>query len=408
MTGVPGTWATVGLIARRELRTHSRSRGVALGTAALVAALTGFLLVLAAASPQDSRTTIGLAGQAATAEHPLRASARRTGQEIVIVHVADVGRARSQVVSGELDVLVSGSAAEPRVLVRTELDDRVRTVLRDAARRQVLDAALVRAGLDPATVVRDLRSASVTVETTEGGGPEHGQRFAVAAVLLSLTLLGGIGFGSSAGWELARDRANGVVEVLCPMVRPWHLLAGKLIGAGLASLLRLTVVGVVAVVVASATGLLTVVGAAVTALLWGLVWSVLGFALYATMFAAAAGSAAVAEPRGEGRSATAVEPQGMPAHSAQALAAKRPVRVVALVAFVCGGGLLAGGAVLHEPDGTLATVLSLLPPLSPILIPTRLAAASPAAGELAVAAALTVATLSALLPLAARSLRPAP
>jgi len=71
-----------------------------------------------------------------------------------------------------------------------------------------------------------------------------------------------------------------------------------------------------------------------------------------------------------------------------------------LVALV--GGYLASFAVMEDPDSTAATVLSLVPPLAPFVVPARAARDALGAGELALSVALMLAGTALLLAVAAR------
>ena len=63
------------------------------------------------------------------------------------------------------------------------------------------------------------------------------------------------------------------------------------------------------------------------------------------------------------------------------------------------------GAITSNPDGTLATVLSLFPLTSPIVMFQRLLIGNPAAWEVALCVALLVGTIIAVAMLAARIFR---
>jgi ABC-2 type transport system permease protein len=116
-------------------------------------------------------------------------------------------------------------------------------------------------------------------------------------------------------------------------------------------------------VVAVATGVLAAPGIGVSALAWALVWYVVGFVLYAMVFAAVAARVI----RQDGAQSPLV-----------------PVTVVLLVGFVLAVALLA-----RDPAGVSSTVLSLLPPLSPILMPGRLALTAVPGWQVVLALALT-------------------
>ena len=66
------------------------------------------------------------------------------------------------------------------------------------------------------------------------------------------------------------------------------MLLGKVVGLGLVGLLQLVVIGAAGLALATFSGVLDIAGVAGGALATGLLWYLLGFFLYATVFAAAA------------------------------------------------------------------------------------------------------------------------
>jgi ABC-2 type transport system permease protein len=174
-------------------------------------------------------------------------------------------------------------------------------------------------------------------------------------------------YGSLVAQGLVEEKSSRVMEFLLAAVRPRWLLAGKVVGLGLVGLIQLVIVGSVGLVVGLATGVLSSVGPAVSALAWGLLWYVLGFLLYATVFAAVG---------------------ALVSRQEDVQSVLMPVTAVLVVAFVLGFAVLS-----RNPTGTTASVLSLVPPLSPILMPGRLALAAAPVWQVLLALALTVATI---------------
>jgi ABC-2 type transport system permease protein len=109
------------------------------------------------------------------------------------------------------------------------------------------------------------------------------------------------------------------------------------------------------------------------------VWYVLGFLLYATVFAAVG---------------TLVSRQ----EDVQSVL--MPVTVVLLVAFVFGFAVLS-----RNPSGALTTVLSMVPPISPLVMPGRLALATVPFWQLALSLASTAGAIAVLARVCARMYR---
>ncbi|MFC4854216.1 ABC transporter permease [Actinophytocola glycyrrhizae] len=368
------TGRTVSLVARRELAARLRTRSFVLGTVLSALVLAGFVLTQSTLFDDRHRDTIGLNGQAIAVTEQLAEEARQVGRDVATVEVTDLADGRAQVADGRLDALVSGAPAALTVLVDSGLDDELRGVLNGLVRQQVLRGQLAAladpTNLDADAVLRTVAEAHVTVRTLSSPDPAHGERLAVALVVVALLYLALLLYGSLVAQGVVAEKSSGVAEFLLPVVRPGQLLGGKVVGLGLVGLLQLVAVGLVGLVVALATKVLTSAGSAVTALSWGLVWYVLGFLLYATVFAAVG---------------TLVSRQ----EDVQSVL--MPVTVVLLVAFVLGFAVLS-----RDSSGTLITVLSLVPPLSPLLMPGRLALAAVPVWQTLLALGLTVAAIAVL------------
>lgn len=230
------------------------------------------------------------------------------------------------------------------------------------ARREVV-MALSRRGFLAATVLL-LAGAAVALLQVDPQRPvvltPIGAGFA-AGVLICLTLLTS---GLTLAQGVVEEKGSRVVEILLSTVRPWELLAGKVLGVGLSGLVQnaLCVGGVLAV--GAATGRLQVDGALLGTAAWAAVWYVLGFGLYATLLAAAASTVSRQE---------------------EVASAVQPVLFVLFAPYVAGLYLIN-----DDPTGPLAEVLSLVPVLSPFLAPVRIAAGTMPLGQILLAAALTV------------------
>ncbi|NIJ10356.1 ABC-2 type transport system permease protein [Saccharomonospora amisosensis] len=370
----------VRLVAQRELNTRLRTRGFLIGTLVILAAIAGYLLLQISVFSGMSTTTVGLTGQATAIAQPLRQAADHIGMDVETRQIADRAEGRAQVSAGELDALVSGSVADLRVLVKSDLDEQLRGLLDGISQQQVLQAKLLEAGMSPQQVLGEVGSTRVEVSSVERPDPERGQRVVVAMVLMFLLYMGITTYGTMVAQGIVEEKSSRVVEILLSTVRPWHLLLGKVIGLGLVGLVQLAVLGVAGLAMASVTGALTITGIATGTLLWGLLWYVLGFFLYATVFAGAGSLVSRQEDM---------------------------QTVLMPITIVLVGGFISGFTVIQQPDSTAATVLSLIPPLSPILMPSRIATGTASGVEIGLALLLTVATIAALTWLGGRVYRAA-
>ncbi|WP_435157898.1 ABC transporter permease [Amycolatopsis sacchari] len=360
----------VGLVARRELNTRLRARSFYVGTLVILLVLGGYLLLQATLIGNASKSTVGLTGQATGIAQQLTAAAAQTGQEVQTRTVPDLEQGKAEVRDGDLDVLVSGNAAALQVFVKSDLDSQLQAVLNGIARQQVLDAKLVEADLDPAQVMREVDSAKVTLNPLEPPDPERGQRLAIGLITVFLLFFGIQTYGAFVAQGVIEEKASRVVEILLSTVRPWQLMLGKVLGLGLVGLVQIVILAAVGLAMAGGTGVLTLSGVATGTAAWGVVWYVVGFFLYATVYAAAG---------------------SLVSRQEDAASVITPVTMVLTLGFVVGFNVL-----LQSPDGALGRVLSLVPLFSPILMPGRMAAGSAPGWEVGLSLVLTVA-LGALL-----------
>jgi len=177
---------------------------------------------------------------------------------------------------------------------------------------------------------------------------------------------------------VAEEKTSRVSEVLLASLRPIELLVGKVVGIGLISIVQLGVAAAPALIAALAIGAVDLPDATATAIGWGLVWFVVGYLLYAAAYGAL--GALVGRQQEVGQ-------------------------VTAPLAMLLLAGYLSAAYTASDPGGSLATTLSLIPPLSPLVMPVRIAAGTVGAGEVALALALTLALAAAILVIGARIYR---
>jgi ABC-2 type transport system permease protein len=364
------------LVARRELTTKLHTRSFVVSTVAALLVLAGFLLAQSTLFDSNHRSTIGLNGQAISVAGQLADEARLVGRDVRTVEVTNLADGQAQVADGRLDALVSGAPAALAVLVDHGLDDELRGVLNGLVRQQVLRGQLAAIedlapeGIDVDAVLRNVAEAHVEVRSLTAVDPRDDERLAIALIVVALLYLSLLLYGSMVAHGVVEEKSGGIVEFLLSAVRPSQLLGGKVAGLGLVGLIQLAIVGVGGLILGLALNVVTAAGPAVIALAWGLVWYVLGFLLYAMVFATVG---------------------ALVSRQEDMQSVLMPVTVVLVVAFVLGCAVLS-----RNPAGATATVLSLLPPLSPILMPGRIALAAAPFWQVALAVALTVATIVAL------------
>lgn len=366
----PGAARSVLVIARRAVRDRLRDRRVLAGTGALAVLLATVLTLHAVAFTGPGPLRVGLTGQAIGLMDELPADAATLGVTITTSQVPDPGTGTAQLAAGDLDVLVSGSRAALHVTVEQQLDPTLRATLNALVRQQVLDAQIAQLGLKPSDVLGRVNQAQISVTQLRAADP--GRAGAVGVALVTATLLAAALAlaGAVAARGVADDKRHRTAEALLTAVRPRRLLFGDLAGVGTVGAVQVVALGVLGIVLSLFTGLTGAVGRELVAVGSGLLWFVVGFALYGTAMAAAA---ALTVTRAELRSVLWAGGAGV------------------VVAYALGVALLAA-----DPGGVGTAVLSVLPPFAPIIMPGRMIVGAANGWQVLVALVLALAAAAAL------------
>ena len=352
-----GTVPAIALVARREIVERFRERSLWVSTGITVAVLAGVLVLPNALGfGGATKGTVAAAGPRSVAvAGAAKARQRAFDVDLTVRRVTADAAARQLVRDGDADVAVLADGRA--LLVAHDADDAV--------------VAAVQAGSQAA---RGARLPPPLPTRTEGGsGASDRQAIAFVAVVILYGQLLGYGFWVATG--VVEEKATRVVELLLSAIRPRQLLAGKVVGIGLLGLGQLLLIGLFGIAIGSASGQLEIDGDVVAAVGVVLVWFLLGFAFYSCAFAVAG---ALVPRQEEIQSVTA------------------PLTILILASFFLSFGAL------DDPGSSLATVLSLVPPSSPMVMPVRLIAGDVPASEVALSVALIVLAAAGLIAVAAR------
>jgi len=360
----------VWLVMKRELNTRLRTRSFVIGTVVMLVLLLGYVGFQTSLAGSADKSTVGLTGQATGIARQLQVEAAQSGRQISTVTITDPAEGRKKVEDGDLDALVSGSAAKLTATYKSSLDNQLREVLDQVAQQQVLDGVLSSAQLEPADVMAQVDGTHVQDDPISPEPADHTQRLVVGLIVAFLLYISIITYGMMVAQGVVEEKSSRVVEILLASVRPWQLLLGKVIGLGLVGLTQLVILAAAGLVAASVTGVFTLSGFATGALLWGLLWYLLGFLLYATIYGALG---------------------SLVSRQEDTQSVVGPLNIVLIVGFVTGFNLL-----LQDPSGTAAKAVSLVPLFSPILMPARIATGAAAGWEIALSLGLTAALVALL------------
>ena len=247
--------------------------------------------------------------------------------------------------------------------------------LRDDLSEVVRQVRFRDAGIDSARV--DELSRSVKLETQKvsasGSRAEGGLgAAALAMVLFFILYISIIMWGQQVMQGVLEEKGSRVIEVVISCVTPFELMMGKLLGicllgltqlgVWLATVLVVTTPGLVAAVMVLPAGVSLPTLSPVMLINFVLLF-ILGFLAYATLYA------------GIGASFNNIQEAQQAAGLAMTF-----VIIPVMVMY----------PVINDPNSRMATVLSLIPMFTPLLMPLRIAIDMPPLWQLALAYALTI------------------
>jgi ABC-2 type transport system permease protein len=365
--------ATVRLIAAREVRQRLRSRAFFVVTAILCLLVIG-IGVMRKVLDDDS---IDHAGVVLVGDPPpmldrlLVDLGRARGVEVTSVAAPDRAGAERLLTDGDADAAII--VADRTVLFDDHVRDTVAQVVDAAWGAAEARAGAVAAGVPADDVDRVLSPPPLSRTVIDAAADDDvGKAVGTIAAVL---LFGAINaFGGYVLTGVVEEKTTAVVEVLLARVRPYQLLAGTVFGIGVVAMLQL-VATVAAGLVSLAISGVSVPGDVWIALPAALFWFLAGYLLYSTLFALA-GSFVSRQEDAQGAAA--------------------PISICFLAAY------LLVFTFVNDPSSRAATILSVLPPFAPMLMPLRMATGSASIGEIALGAVLIVAAIYGMLRLAGR------
>jgi ABC-2 type transport system permease protein len=246
-------------------------------------------------------------------------------------------------------------------------------------RQAVIQERLTRSGIDPALVLNTVRPIEVaTAKVSQGRltGQSGEASFALAYVMAFVLYMALLLYGVQVMTSTVEEKTNRINEVLVSSLKPWELLLGKVVGVGSVGLLQLGIWATTAYVLASQrVAIAEALGGSAASvasmpipnipagtLVVLVIFFVLGFFFYSAAYAAVGSTCNTMQE---------TQQASLP------------------VTLMIAAGLMTMFMLLDEPNGQLARVLSLIPPLAPFVTPVRNSLSPVPLGELALSIALT-------------------
>ncbi len=354
---------TIWLVARRELVERAATKGYLIGTAITVLIVVGAIVAPTFfGSDGPDEFELGVVGEApADLDEQLAATALE-GTSVATRTFGDREAAVDAIEAGDVDAALVDRAE----LVADGTPNMSLTATLEAAlQASALQEGLADAGIDPAELAAATTPPAplrvVDLAGDEGGG---GDGFVLAFIATILLFIGIQGNGATLLSAALEEKSSRVVEVLVSVARPWQLLGGKLIALTILALAQLAVTVAAGLAANAAVDAFELPAATGALIAISLLMLIIGFLFYASLFAVAGSMAASLE---------------------DAQSTSGP-----LTFAVMGGYFAVIFAVLPNPDGIVAQVLTYVPPTAPFVVPARVAFDAIAGWEVALASVTTL------------------
>ncbi|MCQ2253996.1 MAG: ABC transporter permease [Bacteroidaceae bacterium] len=135
------------------------------------------------------------------------------------------------------------------------VESEVNSVLRDKIRTDRLNSFNL-PNVEDIVKAADVHFNVKTLRKTDEGDKESSAEIAaVVGLMLSLFIyIFIISYGSMVMSSVMEEKTNRIVEIIVSSVKPWQLMAGKIIGCGLVGLLQMAIWGTMIVIVSTVAG----------------------------------------------------------------------------------------------------------------------------------------------------------
>lgn len=384
------------LIIKREYITRVRTKGFVIGTLALPLLTIGLFAFSILMATRQSDHTLKLAildqagGLSAAVTKGLKETLPNGQPAFRVVKSVEASESKAEV-RDELRAEISGGQLDGYLVIPKDVSagkgaefhtrNAGDIALTDSIARAVSDAVIARRLSDRGVRVENVGDVVHGVDvklvkvSKQGEVEEKGQTFLVAialAVVLYTTL---VMYGVVTMRAVLEEKTSRIMEVLVSAARPFHLMAGKILGVGGVALTQYLIWTVSAALLASyGVAMASTVQPGASAprlhlpaslLVYFVAYFLLGYFLYASVYAAI-GAAASNE------------------QDAQQL--QWPATLPLIFSFVMFN------FILRDPNSHTAVVLSLIPFFAPILMLLRISAQTPPFWQIGLSVVLTVLT----------------
>lgn len=281
----------IGLVTKRELRENLMKKGSVVTLILGIVLAVGGVLLTAYLTRDDGEATeptrIAVVGEAPFADSLADAPEGTLPTPIETLPAADEDAARAMIDDESADaalVPADGATANEWTLLQNGTPDTLVVTLNSALAAQLQADAIAAQGGDPAAVAAAAGQGSVTSQSTQD--IDFAALIVVGVgVMVMITAI--MMFGGSVASSVIEEKSSRVVEIMLATIRPLHLLAGKILGAGLAGAIMMAAIVAAASVTIIATGLAADFDIPWLAVATLIPFFILGYLLFAALYATA-------------------------------------------------------------------------------------------------------------------------
>jgi ABC-2 type transport system permease protein len=366
-----GTWR---LIAVRDFWVRLRERSFLISTLLNIGVISVLVLARAGGGVGGAPSfDLGVVGGPEVVNVAYAAAALGgKGSVTVRVHpYDDAAAADAALRDGALDAVITSTSLVGFENVDTTLEALVQT----SAHQAQVDKVLAEHDVPEAQREAARNDEPLAVGVLQPPPPDRQANAGIAFIGVLLLYGQLFGYGLWVATGVIEEKSSRIVEMLLSAIRPRQLLAGKIIGIGVLGLAQLITIAGFAICLALATGVDFVTATAIWTALLVIGWFILGYAFYASLFAAAGSLVSRME-----------ELQNVIV----------PINLTILVSFIISIGSL------QDPNSTIAVVASILPVSAALAMPVRIVLGAATGWQIALSLTLLIGSAVALVPVGAR------
>jgi ABC-2 type transport system permease protein len=351
---------TILLAIGREL--HAWRKPFLISSAIVLTVVAIGMTILVATSGRDQTVTfqIGMVDNPPAAIHSDLLELLSPDTTVSTVRFSSLSEAEAALADRSIDALIVG---EDEVVQGPSTPRGLANAVWQALSNQQVRRNAESFGLSPAETNRLIypEFESRAVESPEEGSVADEVLSAISVILMFMAILA---YGQWIGYAVVEEKANRVVEVLLGAIRPHHLMTAKVVAVGLLGLTQMAAVGTLALTIGLLGDQLELPAASATTVLWVIVWFLLGYAFYGSLYAAGGSLAS---------------------NSQEAGSVMGPMSILVGIGYVLGLISMQGGI-----DTMLIRITSFIPFWAPLLMPGRIARGWAEGWEVALSLAIMV------------------